>query len=178
LTERRRPKAFRAQLLHRWLRDNHAPCRVADVGGGKGLLAYLLQQSGWEATVIDPHDQPLPDKYTDLERNRLRIDPAARVPRIAKAFEPADAADFDLLIGMHAHGSNMAIIDATASSKRDFILFPCCVIDEPIEIRPNVDWLESLVDYAIDKGHNVRRVTLPFAGQNVGIFNFEPLALR
>lgn len=172
--ERRRPKAFRAQLLHRWLTDNHAPCRVADVGGGKGLLAYLLQGSGWDATVIDPHDQPLPAKYTDLDRQRLRIPADASVDRVSRAFDPAMVAEYDLLIGMHAHGSNMAIIDATAARGRDFILFPCCVIDEPIEVRANVDWLVSLEEHARSRGHEMHRVALPFAGQNIGIFNFAP----
>jgi hypothetical protein len=46
-------KKFRFQLLHRWIVDNVAPCRVADVGGGKGLLAFLLQQSGWPAPNRD-----------------------------------------------------------------------------------------------------------------------------
>lgn len=172
--ERRRPKAFRTQLLHRWLVENHAPCRVADVGGGKGLLAYLLDGSGWDATVIDPHDQPLPLKYTDLERQRLRIPADATVRRVSKPFEKAMAGDYDLLVGMHAHGSNMAIIDVAATLGRHFVLFPCCVIDEPIDVHPNVDWLESLVDHARGRGHDMRRVTLPFAGQSVGIFNFAP----
>jgi len=63
-------KKFRFQLLHQWIVSRIQPCRVADVGGGKGLLAYLLQESGWAATVIDPVAQALPAKYKDLESNR------------------------------------------------------------------------------------------------------------
>jgi hypothetical protein len=53
-------KKFRFQLLHQWMTARIEPCRVADVGGGKGLLAYLLGQSGWAATVIDPIPKPCP----------------------------------------------------------------------------------------------------------------------
>jgi len=64
--ELRKMKKFRFQLLHRWLIEHFAPCRAADVAGGKGLLAYLLQQSGWDAVVVDPVNQALPDKYKDI----------------------------------------------------------------------------------------------------------------
>ena len=49
-----RMKKFRFQLLHRWLVHNFAPCKAADIGGGKGLLAHLLIGNDWDATVIDP----------------------------------------------------------------------------------------------------------------------------
>jgi len=55
--ERRKMKKFRTQLLHRFLLENYKPCNVADIGGGKGLLAYILINSGWRATVIDPLKQ-------------------------------------------------------------------------------------------------------------------------
>src|SRR5512147_931217 len=43
-----RMKKFRFQLLHQWLVHQLEPCKAADIGGGKGLLGYLLQTSGWE----------------------------------------------------------------------------------------------------------------------------------
>jgi hypothetical protein len=80
-----RMKRFRFQLLHQWICDNvPAPCRVADVGGGKGLLAYLLNQSGYHATTIDPVPQALPAKYKDLAAGRqVRIAETESVPRRA-----------------------------------------------------------------------------------------------
>ncbi len=63
-------KKFRFQLLHQWIQTHLKPGRVADVGGGKGLLAYLLQESGWAATVVDPVYQTLPEKYKDLATER------------------------------------------------------------------------------------------------------------
>src|SRR6202022_2949143 len=47
---REQPKMgkFRFQLLSAWIPEHFQPCRVADIGGGKGLLAYLLQKEGWK----------------------------------------------------------------------------------------------------------------------------------
>jgi hypothetical protein len=90
--------------------------------------------------------------------------------RITKPFEKEMAKDVDLLIGLHAHGSNMKIIDACAEYGNDFLLLPCCVIDEPIIRQPNVDWLESLYQYARSKGLPVQKETLNFKGQNVILF--------
>ena len=168
--ELRKLKRFRFQLLHRWITENYDPCRVADVGGGKGLLAYLLRESGFQAVVIDPHNQPLPRVYKDLEGKRHKIAPEESVPRINKGFEKEMVKDFDLVIGLHTHGSNMNIIDVTAEYKKDFILLPCCVIDEPIIPQADINWLDSLEEYAIKQGHDVKRFELNFKGQNVGIY--------
>jgi hypothetical protein len=166
-----RLKRFRFQLLHQWLIHNFNPCRAADIGGGKGLLSYLLIQSGWQATVIDPVGQPLPEKYKDIvSGTRIKIDPAVRIPNIAAAFEPPQAQGFDLLIGMHAHGCNVKIIETAAEYGCSFVIFPCCVIDEPFVPPPGVHWLESLAEYAIRLGHKVQPFRLNFKGQNIGLY--------
>jgi len=169
-SELRKMKKFRFQLLHRWLIEHFAPCRAADVAGGKGLLAYLLQQSGWEAVVVDPVNQALPDKYKDIATGkRVRIPPTERIPHMDRTFEPEIGQHFDLLIGMHAHGCNAKIIDAAADFGCGFVLFPCCVIDEPFYPPLGVKWLESVVDYAVRKGHTVYPFRLNFKGQNIGL---------
>jgi hypothetical protein len=166
-----RLKRFRFQLLHQWLIHNFAPCRAADIGGGKGLLSYLLIQSGWQATVIDPVAQSLPKKYKDIVTNtRLKIEPSIHVPNIPAEFEMQHARGFDLLIGMHAHGCNVKIIEAAAQAGCGFVLFPCCVIDEPFVPPPGVHWLESLADYAVQQRHTVKPFRLNFKGQNIGIY--------
>jgi len=166
-----RLKRFRFQLLQQWLVHNFEPCKAADIGGGKGLLSYLLIESGWQATVIDPVAQPLPDKYKDIVTDRrIKIDPNARVPNITAEFEPQHAQGFDLLIGMHAHGCNVKIIQAAAQTGCGFVLFPCCVIDEPFVPPPGVHWLESLADYAVQLGHTLQPFRLNFKGQNIGLY--------
>lgn len=174
-----RMKKFRSQLLHRWLIDTFEPCRAADIGGGKGLVAYLLQQSGWDVTVIDPFDQPLPDKYKDITRDtRVKIDAASLVPRINAEFSTEMAADMTLLIGMHAHGSNAKIIDAAARYGCGFVIFPCCVIDEPFFPPLGVHWLESLASYASYQGLSIFPVRLNFKGQNIGLVHIGKAVLK
>ncbi len=175
-----RMKKFRAQLFHQWLVSTLEPCRAADIGGGKGLISYLLIQSGWQAVVIDPYDQALPDKYKDIRTGqRVKIPPEASVPRIVSGFQMEQAADFDLLIGMHAHGCNASIIDAAARYGCGFVLFPCCVIDEPFFPRLGVHWLESLADYALKQGLKIQPFRLNFKGQNIGLYSAlkDPLVL-
>jgi len=166
---RRQPHKFRFQLLHAWLTATHPPCKAADVGGGKGLLAHLLNQSGWDVTVIDPFPQLLHFKYKDVATGRqIKLTQAqmASVPRMSAPFQPHMAAGFDLLIGLHAHGSNMAVIQAAAQHHTDFALLPCCVIDEPIEKRPGVNWFNSLQEYAQGLSMPVKTVQLDFVGKN------------
>lgn len=178
--KRRLNHRFRFQLLHQWLTEKYYPCKVADVGGGKGLLAYLLSQSGWDVTVIDPLDLPLPPRFKDLNKNRTKLKPEERLfaKKIQKPFEEEMAKDFDLLIGMHAHGSNMKIINACKKYGKDFILLPCCVIDEPIVKRPGVNWINSLIDYAEKQGFEVKTERLNFVGQSLIIYTDQHLALR
>ena len=168
--ELRKLKRFRFQLLHKWITDQYPACKVADVGGGKGLLTYLLRQSGYNAVVIDPLDQPLPKVYKDLAGKRHKLKPEETVPRISEGFAKEMAKDFDLIIGLHTHGSNMNIIDITAENNKDFVLLPCCVIDEPIIPQADINWLDSLEEYAMQKGHQVKRFELNFKGQNIGLY--------
>jgi len=164
-------KKFRFQLLHQWMVTELAPCRMADVGGGKGLLAYLFQQSGWAATVIDPIQQGLPDKYKDMATaKQMRIPPTASVPRIDRPFTPSMAADFDILVAMHAHGCNIQMIDAAAHYGRSVILLPCCIIQEPIIPPPGTHWIQCVVDYALQQALSIRPFRLNFKGQNIGLY--------
>jgi hypothetical protein len=172
--EHHRMKKFRFQLFHQWLIQNFKPCRVADIGGGKGLLTYLLRKSKWEATVIDPVYQPLPQKYKDIALNRrINILPDDKIPRINEEFEPNLAKHFDILVGMHAHACNVKIINAAVEFNRAFVLLPCCIIDEPIHPVQDVHWLECLADYAIQKGFTIRPFRLNFSGQSIGFYSIH-----
>lgn len=166
-----RMKKFRFQLLHAWIVARMAPCRVADIGGGKGLLAYLLGQSGWQGTVIDPVQQGLPTKYKDLATDRqIHIDPSATVPRLDNMFAAEMARDFDLLLALHAHGCNIMLIDAAATYHRQVIVLPCCIIDEPLIPAAGVHWLQCVADYAKSRGFTVEPFRLNFKGQNIGLY--------
>ena len=95
------------------------------------------------------------------------------IKRITEPFEIPMAKDFNLLIGLHAHGSNMKIIQAAKKYGTDFILLPCCVVDEPIIKQPGINWLESLIEYAQSLGFKVKTDKLNFAGQRTLIYAFK-----
>lgn len=171
----RKMKKFRSQIFVNWLVNTYKPCKVADVGGGKGLISYLLIQSGWESTVVDPEQQPLPLKYTSLDKKRVKIDPEAKVPYIAMPFSKEMVKDYDLIIGMHAHGCNMWVIDGCKEYDKDFILLPCCVIDEPIVKERDINWRESLVEKAQKEGFEVKKVQFNFKGKNIAIYTDKNL---
>ena len=67
----------------------------------------------------------------------------------------------------------MKIIEAAAEYRKDFILMPCCVIDEPIVPQPNVDWFDSLEEYANKLGLKTERFELNFRGQNKGFYSIN-----
>jgi len=174
----RRNKKYRFQLLHGWLIQRYSPIKVLDVGGGKGLLSYLLNESGWQATVVDPISDFRPIKYRDTDaRHQVKVSKKDQeaIPRISSEFKERHVNNSDIIIGLHAHGSNIKIINACATYNRDFLLMPCCVVNEPINRKPGVDWLESLVGYAISKGFKVKRAKLDFKGQNVLIYTDKNL---
>lgn len=171
MVNRRYPHQFRFQIIAAWLAEHYSLRRVLDIGGGKGLLAYLLNQRGWQTTVVDPIDQPLPPKYKDIVLGkRIRIPHTEKVPRITAPFEEVMAQDFDLLLGLHAHGSNIKILRAAAQYHKDFLILPCCVIDEPIKVVGGINWMNSLEDYALQLGLPVKRHTFNFVRQSTALY--------
>ena len=177
MTVRRYPHQFRFQVIASWLADNYTPRKALDVGGGKGLLAYLLNLRGWEVAVVDTVDQPLPPKYKDLTTNkRILLSDRTQVKRLTTPFREDLAQETDLLIGLHAHGSNIKILNAAVKYHKDFLILPCCVIDEPIEVRGGINWMDSLEDYAKDLGLPVKRHTFNFVRQSTALYTIkEPL---
>lgn len=165
----RKNKKFRFQLLKDWITANYQICRVADIGGGKGLLAYLLYLDGWDVTVIDP-EKTLPlKKFKDIQLNRrIKLDESEwdKITWRETKFDLEMACDYDLLISLHGHGVNMKIIEAAAKFDRNFVILPCCVIDEPIVKREGVDWYQSLVDFAESLGLEVGQAEINFKGKN------------
>ena len=162
-------KKFRFQLLAAWVAEHFPPCAVADVGGGKGLLAYLLGQAGFRAEVIDPVDQPLPARYRDLATGRrVRLD-QARVVRRRGPFRPALGRRYDLLVALHAHGSNLAVLDTVAEAGNSCVVLPCCVVDEPAAPGPGQHWFLWLADHARGLGLEPEFFALNFRGQHVGL---------
>jgi hypothetical protein len=162
-------KKFRFQLLAEWIVANYKPCKVADIGGGKGLLSHLLNQAGFSSTVIDPLDQPLPVKYREIGGRRVKAGDAWKVDRVKAAFAKEMAPGYDLLVGLHAHGSGLKMIEASAEYGKEFVMVPCCLYDEPVVRVPGLDWFDSLESAAKAKGLEVGRFELNFRGKNRGL---------
>ena len=175
-TERRLVNKYRSQLFVKWLEDTYplnSKSRILDIAGGKGLITYILNDDGYHSVVMDPMNQELPRVYRDLNKKRYRIPEDEKVLRTTKAFEIEDAKNRTLLIGMHAHGVNMKIMDAAIKNKINFAILPCCVIDEPIERQENIDWFDSLVDYGKSIGLEIQTTNINFTGQNKIIYTTQ-----
>lgn len=174
-TKRRLVNKYRFQLLQMWITERYKPAKALDVGGGKGLLAYLLNINGWKADVVDPNLTDILTKYKDLESKKRILVNGENFKRIVSPFKDEMAKDYDLIIGLHAHGSNLQIINACKKYDKDFLLLPCCVIDEPLIKKPGVDWLQSLIEYATDLEFEVKKDSLNFKGQNILIYTDKHL---
>ncbi len=162
-------KKFRFQLLARWITDSFPPCRVADVGGGKGLLTHLLGRAGFQAEVVDPVDQPLPPRYRDLASGRrVRLGDEDRVARRRVPFRPDLGRRYDLLVALHAHGCNLAVLDTVAQAGNSCVVLPCCVVDEPAAPGPGQNWFLWLAGQARGLGLEPEFFALNFRGQHVG----------
>ncbi len=164
-------KKFRFELLAAWIGENFPPCRVADIGGGKGVLSYLLDRQGFESTVIDPAPQALPARYTEPATGRQAKMPAgASVRHLTTPYSPDLGADFDLLIALHAHGVNQQVLDSAKAHGNSCVVMPCCVIGEPTTPPPGQEWFSWLADYGRGLGLAVGYFYLNFSGRNVGIY--------
>ena len=171
-TELTKMGKFRFQLFADWIAANFKPCRVADVGGGKGLLSYFLNQHKFAATVIDPFEQALPDKIKDIHTGeRLRFTAKDQPPRISIDFNENLQEKFDLFVALHAHGCNISIINLCASSGKKFAVLPCCVIAEPLTPPIGINWFTWLSNYAQNQGIDIGYFKLNFKGQNIGLFS-------
>ncbi len=162
---------FRFQLLADWIASNLQPCRVADVGGGKGLLAYFLNSKGFDAEVIDPVFQTLPERVRDCHsKEKIRFTATDEPRHLSEPFSVALAEQYELMVALHAHGSNLAMIEAAAKYKRACVLLPCCVIDEPLAPPVGENWFRWLSGKAEAAGLQVEYFSLNFKGQNLGMW--------
>lgn len=173
----RRPKKFRFHITAKFIADNFERCRVLDVGGGKGVLSFLLNQYGFESIVVDPTYQELPNKlrkdaYDKKEgRHLLTREQQKSIFHINDIFRPEMVQDFDLIVGLHAHGCMYHTLEQCAILDKSFALLPCCVVDEPIEKPVGINWKDYVSSLATDiHGNNAEKTNLDFVGNNLTIF--------
>jgi hypothetical protein len=108
----------RFKVLAEFIRRNHAPCRVADVAGGQGLLSLELAAMGFDCTVIDPRATDLPRSL----RGDVRKGKSPGFKRIRGMFTNPDG--YDLIVGLHPDGATETVIHAATLAS--VIVVPCC----------------------------------------------------
>ena len=90
-------KKFRFQLLQEWLTKRYRPVKVLDIGGGKGLLSYLLNKNGWQSMVVDPVDEDVYlTKYKNIKTGKrvlLSKKEVISIPRIKSIYKEEMAKD-------------------------------------------------------------------------------------
>ena len=170
------PKAFRFVQAYALIRQLHPEgATVLDVGGGQGILSYHLNQTpAFRAVVMDPEPRSLPPRFRVPGQRKLAAVPDdAKVPAFAAPYSHEIGREFDLLVGMHAHGANRQMVDTVAAHGNACLLFLCCVQGET---PPPVgeEWFRWLFRYAKDKGLDVRIAHLPFKGRNLGLYVTRP----
>jgi len=174
--QRRFNKKSRFHLLSEFILQNFNPCKVLDVGGGKGVLSYLLNQNGFYSTVCDPEYQELPNKFRVSHRDKsmgrylIKGDEKRSVEHITEEFDVSMVNDFDLIVSLHGHGCMYPIIEQCALEAKPFVILPCCVIGEPVEKQYGINWDEQVFNAAKERFDDVGKTNLNFVGNNMTIF--------
>jgi hypothetical protein len=129
---------------------------IADIAGGQGLLSRLLHKRfNYEAEVIDPRGWVLKG-----------------VPNRAEEFDPALAAYYDLIIGLHPDQAIRAV--AEAALVRPALLVPCCNFWSEEEKLGRDALLVAIEAYYRSHSVQFERVALNFKGPyNYGLVS-EP----
>ena len=129
---------------------------VADVAGGQGMLARLLNKKyNYECEVVDPRGFVLKG-----------------VPARPQAFCASLATYYDLIVGLHPDEATRAV--AEAALIRPAILIPCCNFWS--EEKLGRDELVAAIErYYLANGVRFERVVFGFRGpKNLGIVSEPP----
>lgn len=122
--------------------------RVADVAGGKGALQSKLWMRGYESIVTFDKRQ---DRWTERSHYRYQY------------FAVEDAAEFDLLVGMHPDSASDVILAAALKFSIPAAVVPCC--PHPVEWeyagKHGEPWITHLQERS-----GARRERLPMKGAN------------
>jgi len=129
---------------------------IADVAGGQGMLTRILRKRhNYDSEVVDPRGWTL-----------------RGVPAQGKDFDPARAAYYDLVIGLHPDEATRAV--AAAALVRPAILVPCCNFWAEEKLG-QAALLEAIEKYYDEQGIVYERATLGFRGpKNIGLISRPP----
>ena len=131
---------------------------IADVAGGQGMLARVLRKKyNYDCEVVDPRGWTL-----------------RGVPGRKAEFDPAQAAYYDLIIGLHPDEATRAV--AQAALVRPAILIPCCNFWSEDKLGRD-ELVQAIAAYYREHGVRYEIVTFAFQGpKNVGLVSEPPSA--
>ena len=132
---------------------------VADVAGGRGMLARQLAKRNYEPSVVDPRGWVLKG-----------------VSARPEVFSPGMADYYDLIVGLHPDAATRAV--AEAALVRPAIIVPCCNFWSEGKLSRD-ELLAAIERYYGENGVVFERVTFDFRGpKNIGIVSHpRPLGL-
>jgi hypothetical protein len=130
---------------------------IADVGGGRGMLARILSKKyNYVCEVIDPRGWTLRGIQGHQEE-----------------FDPTQAAYYDLIVGLHPDEALRVV--AQAALVRPVVLVPCCNFWSEEKLGRE-ELLQAIKRYY--RSHSVRfeRVMFRFKGpKNIGLVSEPPV---
>lgn len=141
---------------------------IADVGGGRGLLAVELMLRGLVCTVIDPRrPTKLPRQVRKkIRKEMIRRGTAPPLEAVTNGVDETDLAPYDLIVGMHPDEATEPIVRSAVEWGKPFAVAPCCVMPLDGEGRTFEEWM----DYLVSLAPGCKTATLPMEGRNVVIY--------
>ena len=126
---------------------------IADVAGGQGMLARMLNKRGYESEVIDPRGYTLKG-----------------VPSRQEEYKSDMADYYDLVIGLHP---DEAIREVGESARiRPVLIVPCCNFWDRNKKLGRDPLLEAIEQYYKENKIKYERITFNFKGpHNIGILS-------
>lgn len=143
----------RFQVTADFIARNFVPCRVADVGGGKGDLSTALRDHGFICTVINTRKAAVSGQQIAVSRIRAH-------------FTPDMATDYDLLVGLHPDGATEALAQA-ALSGMPVVIVPCCHYWRGIDSHGSTSMADTIRRYWRKHHVDFWETQLPMSGKNL-----------
>lgn len=134
-----------------------AGARIADVAAGQGQLTFALRRRGFSRIV-------------PFEPEPRRGGQVVRTGMLVRRFTPADAAGFDVLLGMHPDGATEALILGAAAHGATVFVVPCCTINATTVRGGTLDyegWVRHLRLLGEHRGLELQETDLPMSGRKL-----------
>ncbi len=168
-----RKELFEAWETARRVRRLFRGGRVVDLGGGHGLVAWILlvlDDSSPEALVVDTAIPPSAGAIAEaIVRDWPRL--AGRVRLVPAAVPDVALAPGDLVVSVHACGAlTDAVIDAAVAARARVAVLPCCHDRDTCDAGGLIGWMD--LGLAVDAtraarlakaGYHIRTQTIPAA---------------